>query len=60
LVGHVEDGRLVIETRGAIKRRLQAQAAACKATGVTERLRADRNADLKFEEERDQPTRRRA
>lgn len=52
LVGHVEDGRLIIETRAAIKRRLQAQATACRAEGVVDGLLAGRAADLELEEER--------
>jgi AbrB family looped-hinge helix DNA binding protein len=42
LVGYVEDGRLVIETRAAIRRRLRVQAAATGASGVVGRLLADR------------------
>jgi bifunctional DNA-binding transcriptional regulator/antitoxin component of YhaV-PrlF toxin-antitoxin module len=51
LVGHVEGGRLIIETRTAIKRRLQAQAAATGADGVVDRLLADRRADMDSEEQ---------
>jgi bifunctional DNA-binding transcriptional regulator/antitoxin component of YhaV-PrlF toxin-antitoxin module len=51
LVGHVEDGRLIIETRAAIRRRLQAQAAATGADGVVDRLLADRRADMDSEEQ---------
>jgi AbrB family looped-hinge helix DNA binding protein len=50
LVGHVEGERLIIETRAAIKRRLQAGAAATGATGVVDGLLADRRADLESEE----------
>jgi bifunctional DNA-binding transcriptional regulator/antitoxin component of YhaV-PrlF toxin-antitoxin module len=53
LVGHVEDGRLIIETRDAIKRRLRAQAAG-REEGVVDRLLADRRADAELE---DQPRR---
>jgi AbrB family looped-hinge helix DNA binding protein len=49
LVGHVEDERLIIETRATIKRRLQAQAAATEASGVVDRLLADRRADMESE-----------
>jgi bifunctional DNA-binding transcriptional regulator/antitoxin component of YhaV-PrlF toxin-antitoxin module len=45
LVGHVEEGRLIVETRAAIKRRLQSQAATTGASGVVEQLLADRRAD---------------
>jgi bifunctional DNA-binding transcriptional regulator/antitoxin component of YhaV-PrlF toxin-antitoxin module len=51
LVGHVEDGRLIVETRAAIRRRLREQAAACRAEGVVDRLLADRAADLDLEPE---------
>jgi bifunctional DNA-binding transcriptional regulator/antitoxin component of YhaV-PrlF toxin-antitoxin module len=51
LVGHVEGGRLIIETRTAIKRRLQAQAASTGADGVVDRLLADRRADMDSEEQ---------
>jgi bifunctional DNA-binding transcriptional regulator/antitoxin component of YhaV-PrlF toxin-antitoxin module len=51
LVGHVEDGRLIVETRTAVKRRLQAQAAASGASGVVERLLADRRAETELEAE---------
>jgi bifunctional DNA-binding transcriptional regulator/antitoxin component of YhaV-PrlF toxin-antitoxin module len=51
LVGHVEDGRLIVETRTAIKRRLREQAAASRAEGVVDRLLADRAADLELEAE---------
>jgi AbrB family looped-hinge helix DNA binding protein len=50
LVGHVEEGRLIVETRAAIRRRLQAQAATTGASGVVERLLADRRADMDREE----------
>lgn len=50
LLGHVEGDRLIIETRTAIKRRLQAQAAATDASGVVEQLLADRRADVELEE----------
>jgi bifunctional DNA-binding transcriptional regulator/antitoxin component of YhaV-PrlF toxin-antitoxin module len=51
LVGHVEDGRLIVETRTAVRRRLREQAAACQAEGVVDRLRADREADLELDRE---------
>jgi bifunctional DNA-binding transcriptional regulator/antitoxin component of YhaV-PrlF toxin-antitoxin module len=51
LVGHVEGGRLIVETRAAIRRRLREQAAACRAEGVVDRLLADRAADLELDEE---------
>jgi bifunctional DNA-binding transcriptional regulator/antitoxin component of YhaV-PrlF toxin-antitoxin module len=51
LVGHVEDGRLIVETRAAVRRRLREQAAACRADGVVDRLLADRKADLDLESE---------
>jgi AbrB family looped-hinge helix DNA binding protein len=50
LVGYVEDGRLVIETRTAVRRRVQAQAAATGAKDVVDRLLADRRADREQEE----------
>jgi AbrB family looped-hinge helix DNA binding protein len=50
LVGYVEDGRLVIETRAAIKRRLRDQAAATGASGVVDGLLADRRAELEREQ----------
>jgi bifunctional DNA-binding transcriptional regulator/antitoxin component of YhaV-PrlF toxin-antitoxin module len=50
LLGHVEGERLIIETRTTIKRRLQAQAAATGASGVVDRLLADRRADMEAEE----------
>jgi bifunctional DNA-binding transcriptional regulator/antitoxin component of YhaV-PrlF toxin-antitoxin module len=50
LVGHVEDGRLIVETRAAVRRRLRAQADASRAEGVVDRLLADRRADLVLEE----------
>jgi AbrB family looped-hinge helix DNA binding protein len=56
LVGYVEEGRLVIETRAAIRRRVRAQAAATGASGVVDGLFADRRADLE-REERDRPGR---
>jgi bifunctional DNA-binding transcriptional regulator/antitoxin component of YhaV-PrlF toxin-antitoxin module len=49
LVGYVEDGRLVVETRAAIRRRIRAQAAARRTEGVVDRLLADRQADLELE-----------
>jgi AbrB family looped-hinge helix DNA binding protein len=51
LVGHVEDGRLILETRTAVKRRLREHAAACRADGVVDRLLADRATDLELDEE---------
>jgi bifunctional DNA-binding transcriptional regulator/antitoxin component of YhaV-PrlF toxin-antitoxin module len=51
LVGHVEDGRLIVETRAAIRRRLREQAAACRTEGVVDRLLADRAAELDLESE---------
>jgi AbrB family looped-hinge helix DNA binding protein len=51
LVGHVDDGRLIVETRTAVKRRLREQAAASRAEGVVDRLLADRAADLDLEAE---------
>jgi bifunctional DNA-binding transcriptional regulator/antitoxin component of YhaV-PrlF toxin-antitoxin module len=59
LVGHVEDGRLVVETRAAVRRRLREQAAACRTEGVVDRLLADRAADRELDEE-DPPRRERA
>jgi bifunctional DNA-binding transcriptional regulator/antitoxin component of YhaV-PrlF toxin-antitoxin module len=50
LVGYVEEGRLVIETRTAVRRRVRAQAAATAAKGVVDRLLADRRADREREE----------
>jgi bifunctional DNA-binding transcriptional regulator/antitoxin component of YhaV-PrlF toxin-antitoxin module len=50
LVGHVEGERLIIETRATVKRRLQTQAAATGATGMVDRLLADRRADMESEE----------
>jgi bifunctional DNA-binding transcriptional regulator/antitoxin component of YhaV-PrlF toxin-antitoxin module len=50
LVGHVEGERLIIETRATIKRRLHAQASATGATGMVDRLLADRRADMDLEE----------
>jgi bifunctional DNA-binding transcriptional regulator/antitoxin component of YhaV-PrlF toxin-antitoxin module len=55
LVGYVEDGRLVVETRAAIRRRLRAQAAARRTEGVVDRLLADRQADLELENEDSSP-----
>jgi bifunctional DNA-binding transcriptional regulator/antitoxin component of YhaV-PrlF toxin-antitoxin module len=49
LVGYVEDGRLVVETRAGIRRRLRAEAAARRTEGVVDRLLADRRADLELE-----------
>lgn len=51
LVGHVDGGRLIVETRTAVKRRLREQAAASRAEGVVDRLLADRAADLDLEPE---------
>jgi AbrB family looped-hinge helix DNA binding protein len=56
LVGYVEDGRLVIETRTAIRRRVRSEAAATGVSGVVDRLLADRRADRE-QEERDRPGR---
>jgi hypothetical protein len=50
LVGYVEDGRLVVETRAAIRRRIRAQAAARRTEGVVDRMLADRQADLELED----------
>lgn len=49
LVGHVEEGRLIVETRDAVKRRLQDRAAASRAEGVVDRLLADRAADAELD-----------
>jgi bifunctional DNA-binding transcriptional regulator/antitoxin component of YhaV-PrlF toxin-antitoxin module len=49
LVGYVEDGRLVVETRAAIRRRVRAQGAARRTKGVVDRLLADRRGDLELE-----------
>ena len=51
LVGYVEDGRLVIEPRAAVKQRLRARAEASRRDGVVERLLADRRADLDVEDQ---------
>ena len=51
LVGYVEDGRLVIEPRAAVKQRLRARAEASRRDGVVERLLADRRADLDLEDQ---------
>ena len=51
LVGHTEDGRLVVETRAAVRHRLKKQAAACRAEGAVDRLLTDRQADLALDEE---------
>jgi bifunctional DNA-binding transcriptional regulator/antitoxin component of YhaV-PrlF toxin-antitoxin module len=59
LVGHVEDGRLVVETRAAIRRRLREQAAVRRTEGVVDRLLAERRADLELEEG-DSPSRDRS
>jgi bifunctional DNA-binding transcriptional regulator/antitoxin component of YhaV-PrlF toxin-antitoxin module len=60
LVAHAEDGRIVLETREAIKSRLRSLAAAAKSNGrAVDRLLADRAADLELEERRDQERRRR-
>jgi bifunctional DNA-binding transcriptional regulator/antitoxin component of YhaV-PrlF toxin-antitoxin module len=51
-----EQGRVVIETREAIKLRLRHQAALAKADGgVVERLLADRRADIEIEEKHKAP-----
>jgi len=57
LVGYIEEGRLVIETRAAVRRRLRSQAAATGASGVVDRLLADRRTDRE-REEHDRPGRR--
>jgi bifunctional DNA-binding transcriptional regulator/antitoxin component of YhaV-PrlF toxin-antitoxin module len=54
LVGYVEDGRLVIQTRETIKRRLQERAAATGAKDVVEQLFADRRRDREIEDRKDQ------
>jgi bifunctional DNA-binding transcriptional regulator/antitoxin component of YhaV-PrlF toxin-antitoxin module len=54
LVGYVEDGRLVIQTRETIKRRLRARAAATGAKDVVEGLFADRRRDREKQEREDQ------
>jgi AbrB family looped-hinge helix DNA binding protein len=59
LVGHVEEGRLIVETREAVKRRLRDQAAASRAEGVVAGLLADRAADAELDAE-DRPSRDRA
>jgi AbrB family looped-hinge helix DNA binding protein len=56
LIGYVEDGRLVIETRAAIRRRLRDEAAATGASNVVDQLLADRRADLE-RGRRDRPSR---
>ena len=59
-VARVEDGRIVLETREAIKARLRSLAAAARSDGrAVDRLLADRAADLEFEERRG-PQRRRS
>lgn len=60
LVAHAENGRIVLETREAIKARLRSLAAAAKSNGrAVDRLLADRAADLELEERRDRERRRR-
>jgi AbrB family looped-hinge helix DNA binding protein len=60
LVARAEDGRIVLETRDAIKARLRSLAATAKRDGrAVDRLLADRNADLDLEEQRDRQQRRR-
>jgi bifunctional DNA-binding transcriptional regulator/antitoxin component of YhaV-PrlF toxin-antitoxin module len=54
LVGYVEEGRLVVQTRATIKQRLRAQAEATGAKDVVERLLADRRADRDLEAQKDQ------
>jgi bifunctional DNA-binding transcriptional regulator/antitoxin component of YhaV-PrlF toxin-antitoxin module len=54
LVGYVEEGRLVIQTRATIKQRLRAQAEATGAKDVVEGLLADRRADRDLEDQKDQ------
>jgi hypothetical protein len=60
LVGQVEDGRLVVQTRAAVRRRLKEHAAACWAEEVVDRLLADRQADLALDEENSSRRRDRA
>ncbi len=51
----MEDGRLMLETRGSVKARLRAQAAEAKANrrgSAVERLLADRRADVELEDQR--------
>src|SRR6266545_1025066 len=52
LVGYVEDGRLVIQTRETIKRRLQERFAATGAKDVVEQLFADRRRDQEISDQR--------
>ena len=52
LVGYVEDGRLVIQTRETIKRRIQERAAATGAKDVVERLFADRRRDQEISDQK--------
>lgn len=60
LVAHTEDGRIVLETREAIKARLRSLAAATKGDGrAVDRLLADRAADIDLEEGRDRQRRQR-
>jgi bifunctional DNA-binding transcriptional regulator/antitoxin component of YhaV-PrlF toxin-antitoxin module len=54
LVGYVEEGRLVIQTRATIKQRLRAQSEATGAKDVVESLLADRRADRDLEDQKDQ------
>jgi AbrB family looped-hinge helix DNA binding protein len=59
LVARAEEGRIVLETRQAIKNRLRAQAAAANRDGgVVGRLLADREADARLDEQRSKPRRR--
>ncbi len=60
LVAHAEEGRIVLETREAIKARLRSLAAAAKSDGrAVDRLLADRAGDLELEERRRGPQTRR-
>lgn len=53
LIAYVEGGRIMLETREDVKRRLRAQAAAAGGRGdAVDGLLADRRADLALEEER--------
>jgi bifunctional DNA-binding transcriptional regulator/antitoxin component of YhaV-PrlF toxin-antitoxin module len=54
LVGYVEEGRLVIQTRATIKQRLRAQAEASGAKDVVEGLFADRRRDREKQKQEDQ------
>jgi bifunctional DNA-binding transcriptional regulator/antitoxin component of YhaV-PrlF toxin-antitoxin module len=55
MIAHAESGRLLLETREAIKARIREQARATRGgPGVVERLLADRMADLNLEAERRQ------